>query len=141
MLPVSQALEIAVARELDLVEVAPTANPPVCRIMDYGKFRYSQRKKAAESRKKQTRVQMKEVKLGSRTDEHDVDFKLDHIRRFLGEGMRVKVSVFFRGREITHPEKGREMLQRVMKQLEEVATQELPPRLEGRSMSMMVIPK
>lgn len=141
VVPVSRALEIALQRGLDLVEVAATAVPPVCRIMDYGKFRYTQRKKAAESKKKATRVQVKEVKLGSRTDDHDVDFKVEHIRRFLGEGMRVKVSVFFRGREITHPEKGREMLDQVMSMIEDVATQEVRPRLEGRSMSMMVVPK
>ena len=137
----SEALQMAIARGLDLVEVAPTANPPVCRIMDYGKFRYMARKKAAESRKKQTRVQMKEVKLGSRTDDHDVEFKVEHIRNFLAEGMRVKVSVFFRGREITHPEKGREMLDNVMQKIEDVAACEIKPRLEGRSMSMMVIPR
>ncbi len=109
--------------------------------MDYGKFRYMQRKKAAESRKKQTRVQVKEVKLGSRTDDHDVDFKVTHIRRFLDEGMRVKVSVFFRGREITHPEKGREMLDHVFGKIRDVATMEVTPRLEGRNMSMMVVPR
>jgi translation initiation factor IF-3 len=140
-LPLGTALEIAAQRELDLVEVAPTANPPVCRIMDYGKFRYMQRKKQAESRKKATRVQLKEVKLGSRTDDHDLDFKVEHIRRFLGEGMRVKVSVFFRGREITHPEKGREMLDLVTEKLLDIATVEIKPRLEGRNMSMMVVPK
>jgi len=141
VVPLARALEIAIQRSLDLVEVAATAVPPVCRIMDYGKFRYLQRKKAAESRKKATRVQVKEVKLGSRTDDHDVNFKVDHIRRFLSEGMRVKVSVFFRGREITHPEKGREMLDLVMSKVEDVASQEVKPRLEGRSMSMMVVPK
>jgi translation initiation factor IF-3 len=109
--------------------------------MDYGKYRYTQRKKAAESRKKATRVVVKEVKLGSQTDDHDVAFKVNHIRRFLDEGMRVKVSVFFRGRAITHPEKGKEMLDLVMSKIEDVATQELKPRLEGRSMSMMVVPK
>ena len=109
--------------------------------MDYGKFRYQQRKKESESRKKATRVQMKEVKLGSATDDHDVDFKVNHIRRFLEERMRVKISVFFRGRAITHPEKGREMLDHVFKRIEDIATVELSPRLEGRNMSMMVIPK
>jgi translation initiation factor IF-3 len=141
VVPLARALEIATQRSLDLVEVAATAVPPVCRIMDYGKFRYMQRKKAAESKKKQTRVQVKEVKLGSRTDDHDVNFKVEHIRRFLSEGMRVKVSVFFRGREITHPEKGREMLDLVMTKIEDVASQEVKPRLEGRSMSMMVVPR
>ena len=140
-MPLHKALEIATQRELDLVEVAPAATPPVCRIMDYGKFRYAQRKKQSESKKKSTRVQVKEVKLGSRTDDHDVDFKVSHIRRFLSEGMRVKVSVFFRGREITHPEKGREMLDHVFEKVQDVASLELSPRLEGRSMSMMVVPR
>jgi translation initiation factor IF-3 len=141
VMPLSRALELAHQRELDLVEVAASAVPPVCRIMDYGKFRYTQRKKASESKKKSTRVQVKEVKLGSQTDEHDVGFKIEHIRRFLDEGMRVKVSVFFRGRAITHPEKGREKLDHVMERIQDVAAQELKPRLEGRSMSMMVVPK
>lgn len=140
-MPLSRALEIANQRSLDLVEVAATAVPPVCRIMDYGKYRYTQRKKAAESRKKATRVVVKEVKLGSQTDDHDVAFKVNHIRRFLDEGMRVKVSVFFRGRAITHPEKGREMLELVMSKIDDVAIQEVKPRLEGRNMSMMVVPK
>jgi translation initiation factor IF-3 len=141
VVPIARALEIANQRSLDLVEVAATAVPPVCRIMDYGKYRYMQRKKAAESRKKATRVVVKEVKLGSQTDDHDVAFKVNHIRRFLEEGMRVKVSVFFRGRAITHPEKGKEMLDLVMSKIEDVATQEVRPRLEGRNMSMMVVPK
>ena len=141
VVPLTRALEIAAQRGLDLVEVAATAVPPVCRIMDYGKFRYMQRKKAAESKKKATRVQVKEVKLGSQTDDHDVAFKVVHIRRFLEEGMRVKISVFFRGRAITHPEKGKEMLDLVMSKIEDVAQQEIKPRLEGRNMSMMVVPK
>lgn len=141
VVPLARALEIANQRSLDLVEVAATAVPPVCRIMDYGKYRYLQRKKAAESRKKATRVVVKEVKLGSQTDEHDVAFKVNHIRRFLEDGMRVKISVFFRGRAITHPEKGKEMLDLVMSRIDDVATQEVRQRLEGRSMSMMVVPK
>jgi translation initiation factor IF-3 len=141
VVPLARALEIANQRSLDLVEVAATAVPPVCRIMDYGKYRYMQRKKAAESRKKATRVVVKEVKLGSQTDDHDVAFKVNHIRRFIEEGMRVKISVFFRGRAITHPEKGKEMLDLVMSKIDDVATQEVRPRLEGRNMSMMVVPK
>jgi translation initiation factor IF-3 len=141
VIPLTRALEIANQRGLDLVEVAATAVPPVCRIMDYGKYRYMQRKKAAESKKKATRVVVKEVKLGSQTDDHDVAFKVNHIRRFLEDGMRVKVSVFFRGRAITHPEKGKEMLDLVMSKIDDVAAQEVRPRLEGRNMSMMVVPK
>jgi translation initiation factor IF-3 len=135
------ALRIAVQRELDLVEVAPTASPPVCRIMDYGKFRYAQRKKAQESRKKSAATVLKEVKVGSQTSSHDVEFKVGHIRGFLGEGHRVKVSVFFRGRSITHPELGKAMLDKIAETVSDVATVEQPARMEGRSMSMMLIAK
>jgi translation initiation factor IF-3 len=135
------ALRMAQQKELDLVEVAPTAQPPVCRIMDYGKFRYTQKKKAQESRKKSAAVVLKEVKVGSQTSTHDVDFKVGHIRGFLGEGHRVKVSVFFRGRSITHPELGRAMLDRIAEKVADVATVEQQPRLEGRSMAMMLIAK
>ena len=135
------AMRIAQQRDLDLVEVAPTATPPVCRIMDYGKFRYAQKKKAQESRKKSAATVLKEVKVGSQTSTHDVDFKLGHIRGFLGEGHRVKVSVFFRGRSITHPELGKAMLDRIAEKLGDIATVEQQPRMEGRSMSMMLIAK
>jgi translation initiation factor IF-3 len=133
------AQRIADSKELDLVEVAPNANPPVCRIMDYGKFRYAQKKKAQESRKKVAASQLKEVKMGSQTSQHDVDF--NHIRDFLGEGHRVKVTVFFRGRQITHPELGHVMLERVAKMLTDVAVVEQSARLEGRQMSMMLVSK
>ncbi len=135
------ALRVAQQRELDLVEVAPTANPPVCRIMDYGKFRYAQKKKAQESRKKSAATVLKEVKVGSQTSNHDVDFKVGHIRGFLGEGHRVKVSVFFRGRSITHPELGKAMLDKIAEKVADVAAVEQPARMEGRSMSMMLIAK
>ena len=135
------ALRLAQQKELDLVEVAPTATPPVCRIMDYGKFRYAQKKKAQESRKKSTAVILKEVKVGSMTSVHDVDFKVGHIRGFLGEGHRVKVSVFFRGRSITHPELGRAMLDKIAEKVADVAIVEQTPRLEGRSMAMMLVSK
>ncbi len=135
------AQRIADQKELDLVEVAPTANPPVCRIMDYGKFRYSQKKKAQESRKKNAASQLKEVKVGSQTSGHDVDFKVGHIRDFIGEGHRVKVSVFFRGRSITHPELGRAMLDRIAEKVADLASVEQHPRMEGRSMTMMLVGK
>ena len=135
------AQRVADQKELDLVEVAPTANPPVCRIMDYGKFRYAQKKKAQESRKKGAASQLKEVKMGSQTSQHDVDFKVNHIREFLGEGHRVKVTVFFRGRQITHPELGRDMLEKVAGMLTDVAVVEQSARLEGRHMSMMLVSK
>jgi translation initiation factor IF-3 len=135
------ALRIAQQRELDLVEVAAAASPPVCRIMDYGKFRYAQKKKAQESRKKSAATVLKEVKVGSQTSTHDVDFKVGHIRGFLSEGHRVKVSVFFRGRSITHPELGKAMLDRIADKVADVATVEQQARMEGRSMSMMLIGK
>ena len=135
------AFRIAQQRDLDLVEVAPTANPPVCRIMDYGKFRYAQKKKAQESRKKSAATVLKEVKVGSQTSSHDVDFKVGHLRSFLAEGHRVKVSVFFRGRSITHPELGKAMLDKIAEKVADIATIEQHARMEGRSMSMMLIAK
>jgi len=141
VLPTGDALRIAEAKELDLVEIAATADPPVCRIMDFGKFRYEKKKKAAESKKKQVFVTMKEVKMGSRTDVHDIDFKVGHVRKFLERGQRVKVSVFFRGREITHPEIGRELLLRVFEKVKDLGNMEVSPRLEGRNMSILLQPR
>jgi translation initiation factor IF-3 len=137
----AEALRIAESRDLDLVEIAATANPPVCRIMDYGKFRYEKKKKVQESKKKQTFVAVKEVKMGSRTDVHDVDFKVSHIRKFLGRGQRVKVSVFFRGRSITHPEIGRDLLLKVFEKVKDLSHMEMDPRLEGRHMSILLQPR
>ena len=128
-------------QDLDLVEVAPEAQPPVCRMMDYGKFRYLQRKKSQGAKKKQTFVAIKEVKMGSRTDRHDLVYKVRNIRRFIDRGQRVKVSVFFRGREITHPELGRKMLNGVLVQVEDIAKLDISPRLEGRSMAMLLTPR
>jgi translation initiation factor IF-3 len=141
VMAVGDALRLAQQKELDLVEVAAAANPPVCRIMDYGKFRYAQKKKAQESRKKSAATILKEVKVGSQTSVHDVDFKVGHIRTFIGEGHRVKVTVFFRGRAITHPELGRAMLEKVAQKVADVAVIEQSPRLEGRNMSMMLVAK
>lgn len=109
--------------------------------MDYGKFRYLQKKKVQESRKNQTVVLVKEVKLGSRTSDHDLDFKVNNILRFLDKKHRVKVSVFFRGREITHPEVGRAVLEKVYNKIEEAGTMESQPRLEGRNMAMLIVPR
>lgn len=109
--------------------------------MDYGKFRYLQKKKVQESRKNQTQVLVKEVKLGSRTSEHDIDFKVNHIRRFLEKKQRVKVSVLFRGREITHPEIGREMLDKVVEKVQDIGSAEGQARLEGRNMSVLMVPR
>ena len=141
IMPLGEALRLAESKELDLVEVSPTATPPVCRIMDYGKFRYLQKKKVQESRKNQTQVLVKEVKLGSRTSEHDLDFKVNHIRRFLEKKQRVKVSVLFRGREITHPEIGREMLDKVVEKVQDIGSLDGQARMEGRNMSVLVVPR
>jgi translation initiation factor IF-3 len=140
VLALHEALKQVEALELDLVEVAAEAQPPVCRMMDYGKFRYEQKKKS-HGASKHSIVEIKEVKMGSRTDPHDVEHKVKNIRKFIGEGQRVKVSVFFRGREITHPELGRQMLMTVMEQLRDVAKLDIDPRLEGRNMAMLLTPK
>ena len=137
----SDALRIAQQKELDLVEVAASANPPVCRIMDYGKYRYAQKKKAQESRKKSAASLLKEVKVGSQTSGHDVNFKVGHIRTFLGEGHRVKVTVFFRGRSITHPELGKAMLDRIAEKVSDIAVIDQHAWMEARSMSMMQVSK
>ena len=135
-----EALRQVDALGLDLVEVAPEAQPPVCRMMDYGKFRYQQRKKT-HGPKKHTVVEIKEVKMGSRTDAHDIEHKVRNIRQFIERGQRVKVSVFFRGREITHPELGRQMLRGVVDQIIDIAKVDIEPRLEGRNMAMLLTPK
>ena len=124
-MPLYEALKQVDALELDLVEVAPDAQPPVCRMMDYGKFRYEQKKKS-HGPKKHSVVEIKEVKMGSRTDPHDVVHKVRNIRQFIGKGQRVKVSVFFRGREITHPELGRQMLRGVVDQIQDIAKVDEP---------------
>ncbi|HWP57264.1 MAG TPA: translation initiation factor IF-3 [Candidatus Acidoferrales bacterium] len=141
IMPLDQALKLAEAAGLDLVEVAPEAQPPVCRILDYGKYRYTQKKKEHGSRKRQAFVTVKEVKVGSRTDPHDLVYKVRNIRRFIERGERVRVSVLFRGREITHPELGREMLDGVFAQVQDVAKLDAAPRMEGRSMAMLLTPK
>ena len=128
-------------QQLDLVEVSPTAVPPVCRIMDFGKFKYEQSKKQQEAKKKQVHVQLKEVKLRPKTDEHDLLFKIKHVRRFLEEGNKAKVTVVFRGREITHMEIGQKSLDRFVDELQDIAVVEVRPKMEGRSMFMIVAPK
>jgi translation initiation factor IF-3 len=125
---------------LDLVEVAASAKPPVCRIMDYGKYKYLMSKKAHESKKKQTIIHVKEVKFRVKTEEHDFQVKVRNAKRFLGSGDKVKVSLMFRGREITHKELGLGMLKRVEEELNEIGTVEQRPKLEGRNMTMLVAP-
>ncbi|GFO53974.1 hypothetical protein GMSM_09810 [Geomonas sp. Red276] len=126
---------------MDLVEVSPTAVPPVCRIMDYGKFKYQQSKKQQEARKKQVQVELKEVKLRPKTDTHDLEFKIKHVRRFLEEGNKAKITVVFRGREITHQELGMAVLEKISTDLADIANVEVRQKMEGRSMFMIVAPK
>jgi translation initiation factor IF-3 len=134
---------MAMAQEVnyDLVEVAPTAVPPVCRIMDYGKFKYKQSKKAHEAKKNQKIVHVKEVKFRPNTDQHDFDFKLKHVLRFLESGDKAKVQIFFKGREILHRENGEKILQRVVAATEEFAIVEQTPKQEGRALVMILAPK
>lgn len=136
-----EALEQARRANLDLVEIAPTANPPVVRIVDFGKFIYEQTKKEREARKAQKQVEVKEIRLRPKTDEHDRDIKVRDARRWLEEGMKVKVRVRFRGREITYPELAMEQLQEVAKALADVAVVEQAPDMEGRTMLMILAPK
>ena len=126
---------------LDLVEVSPTAQPPVCRIMDYGKYRYEQSKKAHEAKKHQKTVHLKEVKFRPKIDEHDFNFKKNHIIRFLKEDNKVKATIMFRGREITHAEIGERILRRLLEDLDELAMVERRPKLEGHTMTMILSPK
>ena len=131
------ALEIAVERGLDLVEVSPTAVPPVCRVLDYGKYLYQLSKKAHDARRRQKQIQVKEVKFRPKTEEHDYQFKKKHIERFLAEGDKVKASIMFRGREMAHPDYGRHILERLRQELADKALVEVEPRLEGRFMTMI----
>jgi translation initiation factor IF-3 len=141
VLPVKEAIKIAEERGLDLVEVAPNSQPPVCRIMNCGKYKYQQSKRTQEARKHQTVIHIKEVKVRPRTEEHDFQFKLRHVKRFLDEGNKVKISILFRGREIAHPEFGKELLNRFVEGVKDVTVIEQSPRLEGRNMVMILAPK
>jgi translation initiation factor IF-3 len=129
------------ARELDLVEVAPEANPPVCRIMNYGKFQYQKSKRAHDARKHQKQVIIKEVKFRPRTDDHDYEFKKNHILRFLSEGNKAKASVVFRGREMTHQELGQRLLGRLVEEVKDIADIERPPKMEGYALVAILAPK
>ena len=141
VMPPRQALEIARSKGLDLVEVAPQAQPPVCRIINFGKWQYEQKKKQKESKAKQTFITVKEIKFRPGTDDHDYTFKKNNAARMLQDGDKVKATVHFRGREITHKELGGELLQRLEKDLAEYGTVEARPRLEGMNMSIVFAPK
>jgi translation initiation factor IF-3 len=138
ILDTREAIKRAEEAGLDLVEVAPTAKPPVCRIMDFGKYKYELSKKAHESRKHQSVILVKEVKMRPRTDGHDIQFKTKNIKRFLDDGNKVKVTVMFRGREMAHTSQGRTLLERVLSALQGEANVEQAPRMEGRNMTMML---
>jgi len=141
VIPTQEALKLAEEAGLELVEVNPRAVPPVCKIMDFGKFKYETSKKEKASRKHQSTIVLKEIKLRPKTDEHDFDFKVKHIRRFLAEGNKCKLVIVFRGREIVHPETGQAMLDQVVKNVGDVAMVEQRPMMEGRRMVMVIGPR
>ncbi len=140
VVPVEEAQASARERGLDLVEVAPNARPPVCRIMDYGRYKYEQAKADREARKKQHVTQMKEIKMRPNIEEHDFEFKTRHIKRFLEERNKVKVTIMFRGREMAHTENGREVLDDVIEEIGDLAVVEQEARLEGRNMFLILAP-
>ena len=138
---VPEALSYADRLNLDLVEVAPMATPPVCKVMDYGKYRYEQEQKAKEARKRQTTISIKEIKLRPKIDDHDFDTKKGHVERFLRKGDKVKLTIMFRGRELVHPHLGERLLRRMAEDLAEIGEVESEPNLDGRNMVMMLAPK
>jgi translation initiation factor IF-3 len=141
ILQTREAYLFARERELDLVEVNPKAHPPVCKVMDFGKYKYEEKKKQADARKRQTIVELKEIKIRPKTDDHDMDFKLKHIRRFLEEGDKVKITCRFRGREITHPETAQRQLDHMAQNIQDIGSVETSARMEGRTMTLVLAPK
>lgn len=141
VLPTHEALRLAEERGLDLVEISPRAFPPVCRIMDYGKYKYEEAKKKQQARKRASTVETKEIKFRPKTEEHDMAFKVKHVRRFLEEGNKVRLAVVFRGREITHPQTGMAVLNKVVELCNDIATVEATPNMEGRRMIMVIAPR
>jgi translation initiation factor IF-3 len=141
VMPTHEAMRLAEEKGLDLVEVSPKAAPPVCRVMDYGKFKYEQSKKTNQAKKHASVIEIKEIKFRPKTDVHDYEFKVSHIRRFLEEGNKVRLVIAFRGREIVHPETGRAMLEKVIKKCSDVAHVEQIPMMDGRRMVMVVSPR
>jgi translation initiation factor IF-3 len=140
VLTIEAALEQANQFGMDLVEVNPMAKPPVCKIMDYGRFKYEEKKRASEAKKKQVVVHLKEVKMRPKTEEHDYEFKVRNVKRFLEEGNKARITIMFRGREITHKELGQALLEDVIKDVKEVGVVEQVPRMEGRQMFMILAP-
>ncbi|UCH24053.1 MAG: translation initiation factor IF-3 [Deltaproteobacteria bacterium] len=141
IIPTTEALETAADFGLDLVEISPNADPPVCKIMDYGRYKYEQTKKRQEAKKKQSTFQVKEIKIRPKTGDHDLQVKIGHIKKFIGKKDKVKVTVVFRGREITLSELGKALLTRIVDETEEIALVEQSPKFEGRTLVMVLAPK
>lgn len=141
IVPILEALRMAKEQALDLVEVAPQASPPVCKILDYGKYKFENEKKVRDSKRKQKLLKLKEIRMQPKIDDHDLDFKSKHVRDFLAEGNKVKVTVRFRGRELAHTELGLDVLKDVLKRIEGEYVMDKPPAMEGRFMSMVLSPK
>jgi translation initiation factor IF-3 len=141
IVPTREALKIALEKGFDLVEISPTARPPVCKIMDYGKYKYELNKKAKSAKKKQHIIHLKEMRLRPKIEEHDYQFKLKHVREFLEKGNKVKVHVEFRGREMAHKELGEKIIQKLEEDLKDIASIEQRPKFEGRSLSLTFTPK
>jgi translation initiation factor IF-3 len=139
ILPIEEALALAQERDLDLVEVAPNEHPPVCRIMDFGKYKYQQAKRSQEAKKRQKVIQTKEIKMRPKTEEHDYQFKMRHAHRFLEDGNKVKVSLLFRGREMDHVELGQRMLDRIITDCKDVSSVEQHPKLEGQTLTLVLM--
>ena len=140
VLPTQEAISKAQDYNLDLIEISPNASPPVCKIMDFGKYKYQLKKKSQEAKKNQNLIVVKEIKMRPSTDQHDFDFKVKHIERFLAEGNKVKVTIRFRGREVMHSQLGSEMLAKIAERLEESIVMEMAPKLEGKNMTMVLAP-
>jgi translation initiation factor IF-3 len=141
IIPTYKAIAVANDFGLDLVEISPNASPPVCKIMDYGRYKYERTKKKQEAKKRQTTFQLKEIKVRPKTGEHDLNTKINHIKKFITRKDKVKVTVIFRGREITLTQLGRQLLEKIVQETEEVALLEQPPKFEGRTMVMVLAPK
>jgi translation initiation factor IF-3 len=140
VVPTSQALQMAREKGLDLIEVAPNAHPPVCKILDYGKFKYEKKKKENEARKKQTTIKVKEIQLRPQTEEHDLEYKFKNVRQFLEEGDKAKISIMFRGREITYVDQGYKIMARLVDMVKDIGVVEAPAKLEGRKLIMVIGP-
>lgn len=140
VMTVQEAMRMAEDRGLDLIEVAPNATPPTCRLMDFGKYKYEQKKKAHEARKKQTTIVVKELQLRPRTEQHDLEVKMRHARRFLEDGYKAKINMKFRGRELAHQEIGMKLIEKVIDMLKDIALIEAPPKMEGKAIFLMLAP-